>query len=195
LSASKINAGTLSASYISAGTLNCANFTITNLNASSITAGTLSVDRIATNSINGVKIGTGVNGVNTTNIVSGAVTYSAAGSAQPGFINPANATWIASFSVTIPANSNRGAVFTQIMWVADGGSTSSPVYLNLRLKRGGVTLITSAYNAVLNTLTLSWCDTSAPTSSFVYDVEVWYDRAFVGGFYRTLTASIFELKR
>lgn len=56
LSASKINAGTLSAGYISGGTLDCSLMTVSNLNAGSITAGTLSVDRIAAGSITATQI-------------------------------------------------------------------------------------------------------------------------------------------
>jgi hypothetical protein len=153
----------------------------------------LSVDRISANSISGGKITIG--GVDTANLAAGAVSFSIAGSAQPGFINPANSTWIEAFSVNIPANTNRGNIFTQVLWVADGGSTFSPVYLNVRLRRGGTTLITSAFNVVLNTITLAWCDASAPTSAFTYYVDVLYYRDFSGGFYRTLSAAIFELKR
>ena len=195
--------GSLNASDVSGGTLNFNNFTASNINAGSISTGTLDANNVTVRNLNADTISANaittakINGsaVTTDKILSGAVSYSVSGSAQPGFINPANGTWINSFTVTIPANSNRGKVFTQVFWVADGGSILSPVYLNLRLRRDGSTLLTSAWNVVLNTLTLSWCDDSAPTSAFTYYVDVLYYRDFSGGFYRTLSAAIFELKR
>lgn len=193
LSADKITAGTLNASLVNVTNLNAGSITTGTLDASKVTVRNLNADTISANAITTAKINGSA--VTTDKILAGAVSYSVSGSAQPGFINPANSTWINSFAVTIPANSNRGTVFTQVFWVADGGSTLNPVYLNLRLRRDGSTLLTSAYNAVLNTLTLSWCDESAPTSAFTYYVDVLYYRDFSGGFYRTLSAAIFELKR
>jgi hypothetical protein len=195
--------GTLTADRISGGTLNFSNFTASNISASSIMTGTLDASSVTVRNLNADTISANaittakINGsaVTTDKILAGAVSFSIAGSAQPGFINPANSTWIEAFSVNIPANTNRGNIFTQVLWVADGGSTFSPVYLNVRLRRGGTTLITSAFNVVLNTITLAWCDASAPTSAFTYYVDVLYYRDFSGGFYRTLSAAIFELKR
>ena len=67
----------LSADKLTAGTINAATITVTNLNAGNITGGTLNVDRIQANSINGGKIGTGGNGIDTPNIISGCITAAA----------------------------------------------------------------------------------------------------------------------
>jgi uncharacterized protein YjbI with pentapeptide repeats len=66
----------LDAGKITTGTLNAGVVTVTNLSATNITGGTLSVDRISANSITGGKIST-TNGVDTANVIAGAITDSA----------------------------------------------------------------------------------------------------------------------
>jgi hypothetical protein len=171
LNFSNFTASNISASSITTGTLNGTNVSVTNLSASNITGGTLSVDRISANSISGNKITIG--GVETTNIASGAVTWTYAAS-NSGWITPPFYTWITATTVYVPANSDRGPISINISLTAKNGFTSR-YYVNLQVSRSGRTFYAaSPSNGCIDSVTLSQCDDSAPTTGFYYTIYTKY---------------------
>ena len=188
----------LSASKITTGTLNASTVSVTNLNAGNISGGTLSVDRIGTNSINGVKIGIGNNGIGTTNLVPGAVTWSAAASAS-GWITPTFFVWTSATTISVPANTNRGTIAITITLTAKNGWTSK-CYVNLKIARTGwERTSTSETNGSLDVTTLSITDDAAPTGAYTYTIYAKYGKSTLEWdgteVYRVIGGTILELKR
>lgn len=193
ITSAKIN--DLSADKLTAGTINASVITVSNLNASNITGGTLSVDRISANSISGGKITIG--GIDTANIASGAVTWATSASAE-GWITPTYYNWLTLTSISVPANTNRGTLSLSITANAKNGWLSK-YYVNIRVSRSGWTKYASApSNGCLDSVTLQYADTSAPTTAFSYTIEIYYgktDPANADDFYRIVGGTFLELKR
>ena len=167
------------------------------LRAGDINSGTLSVDRIATNSINGVKLGIGSNGVGTTNLVPGAVTWAYAHS-EYGNITPPFNQWAVVTYINIPANTNRGPLAINITISAKAAWTMD-YFVNLRISRPGwsFTAAHPSYGCI-DAVTLSATDPNANTDAFTYTLERIYARRLgtePTTFYRVIGGSILELKR
>lgn len=211
LSASKINTGTLNASVVSVTNLNASNITggtlnasvisVTNLNASNITGGTLSVDRISANSITGGKISTtDGSAIGTTNINTGAITWSSADQLnQTTTTTTGNYTWNAA--VPAASSGTRGKIIVCVGIYYYSSSTSNYT-LNATLKSDGATVTPpgtiagqQSVNGSREYITLNAVITSPPTGAFNVSLYLNWTASNTNANYYDLTYYLLEVKR
>ena len=167
----------------------------TTIDGGKITTGTLNANRIVAGTITADRITIG--GVTTDRIADGAISSIVANSITPATIYPTSGAWVSpSFLINMNANANRGKVLVTVMY---SGAGAVGIYLNVKIRRSdnlgsNLAFATDINYDLPNMAVLNFVDTSAPTASYYYAVDVFW-RYTGSSLIRTIHFSATELKR